>query len=373
MENKLKKLWPLATLALLSSASLVHAENNKKDKNAQPDGMTTQPVNPSARGTVGNGFFASIEPFVWKAHEDGLTPTITNTNGTATPSGASNYYDAEFDHMHFKWDWGFHLGVGVNLSHDEWDSLLNWTHFRTTASQDTDCCQNGPDATTIYPQFFAKRPQDPNQQPVVTGSNAKWKLRLDMVDWELGRKFFTGRWLSIRPFMGLRGAWIRQNMDINYFDENGVDIPTDQFYEVDMKNKFWGVGPRIGMNTQWNFSKEFSFYGDAAISLLYGRFKVTQEEELDPDTILDISDQWRTSRFIGDLAVGIRYEHLFEDKEFKFTGSFGWENHIFFDQNNFKHFVTNITGADVLTWTIPDWDNNNLSTQGWTLSLRFDF
>jgi len=364
MENKLKKMWPLATLALLSSASLVQAQ-------CVPDnGMTNKSVNPSARGTVGNGFFASIEPFVWKAHEDGLTPTITNTDGAAVPSGASNYYDAKFDHMHFKWDWGFHLGLGVNLAHDEWDTLLNWTHYRTTASQETDCCENGPSATTIYPQFFAQQPASTNDQPVVTNSNAKWKLRLDMVDWELGRKFYTGRWLSLRPFMGLRGAWIRQKMDIDY---SGGDVATDQFYDVDMKNHFWGVGPRIGLNTQWNFSKEFSFYGDGAISLLYGRFKVTQEEEVGADTKLDISDNWRTSRFVTDLAVGIRYEHLFEDKEFKFTGSFGWEHHMFFDQNNFKHFVTNATMGDVMTWTIPDWDGNNLSTQGWTLSLRFDF
>lgn len=401
--EKYRKWLPLTAYtayAIVSGSSMLVA-GEASSKNMQY-GMTNESVNPSARAHFGRGWYVTAEGLVWKAHEDGLCPVIKNEAANDSILSVSAYNDAEFQHLDFKWDGGVRLGIGVDLAHDDWDIYFDWTHFHDHAHKDNDADASANDDQILYPTFSsfgAATASTPFEQAFVRESEAHWKLRLDMIDFELGRNFYTGRWLSIRPFIGLRNAWIRQHMKIEYkggtlvLDDNTSLCLTDF---VHMKNHFWGIGPRAGFNTQWNFAKEWSFYGNAAISLLYGRFNVHQEEAFGPDevvaftpsggsieffdnTILDIRDKFRATRFVTDLALGLQYQHKFDTRELMLTVGFGWEHHMFFDQNEWKHYPTfteensaGLNAMDVTTLVIPD-NGKNLATSGWTLSLRFDF
>lgn len=402
--NKRSRSWlPLCTFLFICSGTVLNAAT----KQIEPEGMTNQVVNPPTRQVFGRGWFVTADAMVWIAHEDGLAPVIENNSSTATLDNASNYFNSEIHHLDFKWDWAFRLGAGCDLSHDDWDIYADWVHFYDHAHKHVDADAS---ATTnfacndLFPTFsgFAVSNTDIDtgleNQLQVTESKAHWKLRLDMIDFELGRSFYTGKWMSIRPFIGLRNAWIRQHMDINYDGGNmaasgnevGSLILTDF---VKMKNHFSGFGPRFGVDTQWNFAKEWSFFGDVALSVLYGRFKIEQEERFGTgniivlnnqsfnNRILEVDDHFRASRVITDMILGIRYEHKFSHRDLRLGVSLGWEHHVFYNQNEFKHFPsfsgadTDVNDANVIavnTLAIPDY-GKDLTTQGWTLSLRFDF
>lgn len=148
-----------------------------------------------------------------------------------------------------------------------------------------------------------------------------------------------------------------------------------------MRNDFHGIGARSGFNTVWNLGKGFSFTGNTAISLVYGRFKVKHDEwnreALSPHSktrILETEDHFRASRAMTDLALGLQWSTLFGQQcQYGFTLGLAWEHHLFFDQNQFWrvnriNFTQGGLGENAYYQRRGD-----LDTQGWTLTMQFEF
>ena len=101
----------------------------------------------------------------------------------------------------------FGSDFGGNMSYDEWDILLAWTWFQSHARGNTQ-----KPALTLWghPQVAD------NGTNGASSSRAKWSLHYNLIDLEMGRAFWVGKQSSLRPFFGLRGAWIDQHFDIHY-------------------------------------------------------------------------------------------------------------------------------------------------------------
>jgi hypothetical protein len=237
-----------------------------------------------------------------------------------------------------------------------------------------------------------------------------WKLKLNLIDLELGRSFWVSKYLALRPFIGLRYASIKQHADIHYNGGSWIALPfpTEQLAlndEVDLQNNYRGAGVRAGLDSQWNFGCGWAFYGNLAASIIYGRFRVDHDERITPASntprtsivILDTTEHLRAARPILDLALGVQWSTMFCSCKYGFTAMFGWESHLFFNQNQL--WRVSRVGATPLLTVAPDPDEafepfivgnisdplnlsgNNvfdqrrglLDTSGWTLSLIFDF
>lgn len=309
-------------------------------------------INPSGRPEVKDGadLFITADLLVWQAHENGL--------GYVIKSKETDLNDSSTKELHFNWDPGFRVGLGWNTPHDGWDLYANWTCFHNKArSHETQ------GSGTLYPSladpsFFSDNP---------ASSSAKWRLNLNLADLELGREFFVSKWLTLRPFAGLRSAWIHQRMHINY----NQTLDGDSYF-VQMKNKFWGIGIRPGLNTQWGLGCGFSFYANTALSLLYGFFELDQEQysqTLAGTTTphVDNGHSIRVDRAIAETQLGVRWEHMFAKDHCHFSIQAGWENLMFFGQNLFDRFVS----ADLEGLYVSN--QGDLTIQGYTLSLRLDF
>jgi hypothetical protein len=61
------------------------------------------------------------------------------------------------------------------------------------------------------------------------------------------------------------------------------------------------------------------------------------------------------------MELGLRYDYWFSDDDYRFRIAASWENQLWLHQN---HFIKALDAADVL---------GNLSLQGFTLNVRFDF
>lgn len=321
-------------------------------------------VNPSGRPEVKDGadVFFTGDFLIWQAHENGL--------GYVIKSKGPNVTDAVTKEMHFKYDPGFRVGFGWNTPHDGWDLYANWTCFTSNASG-----HKNNHGGVMYPVLFNQvfSTQFNNSSP--SSAKAHFNLHLNMIDLELGREFFVSKWLTLRPFIGMTTAWINQRMHAEY---KGFQTTSNNFvsYVNHMKNKYWGIGVRPGLNTQWGLGSGFSFYGNTALSLLYGYFQLdghqyTKNTFGPVANYVDIEHSPRVGRAIAEMQLGIRWEHMLANDHVHFSMQAGWENLMFFEQNQFESLLAGREGNAFKGSVVSN--QGDLTIQGYTISLRLDF
>jgi hypothetical protein len=301
----------------------------------------------------------------------------------------NNLIDAEYLTPNSKWDFGFKAGLAYNSTHDGWDIGVLWTWYRGRASNHLEA--ESDDNHTLIPLWSAW-----NNPPIEDGSlyatdiQTHWTMRLNLADVELGREFWVSKYLTFRPHIGLRFASIDQTYQIEH---RGGAWSTRQITpvqiamnnEVTLHNDFCGVGARGGFNTVWNIGKGVAFFGQTAVSVVYGRFKVKHDEwnrlaqaPHSKTRVLETEDHFRASRAMTDLALGIQWSTPFGKQcQYDFTLGLAWEHHMFFDQNQLWR-VTNISnGVDSNLTRIMEnlyyQRRGDLDTQGWTLTVQFEF
>jgi len=253
----------------------------------------TRPVGSCASNGYGVIFFA--EPLYWRVQEDGLDYAIRGryeliTEGSATtPFFRLNLTKGEVVHPDVEWKWGFRVGIGYFLPYDGWDLTSKWTRFHNSASDEISQTGNpnpndlinfgnGNGIGSYISPFWVAQLFDP--PGLVTRARARWHYKLDIIDLDLGREFFISRRLSLKPILGMRTAWVKQKFNVLYQKNNHSDPtgPTgnaegiERTMHVRMKNDFWGIGAKVGLNTRWFLGKGFSLYGNGALSVLDGYF-----------------------------------------------------------------------------------------------------
>lgn len=302
----------------------------------------------------GYGWFIHPDIFYWNVRENGLSYAIEN-EGSTTIADHGDLKDPRFE-----WNLGFKFGVGYNFHHDRWDLFLNLTHIHVKGFSNADAV----DGKVLFPIWTNAATQ--TGPGYVTRIRGNWRLHFGMVDLELGRQLQASTWLSLRPHIGLKAAEIRQKYKFLY--RGGTLFPVGED-ELSMKNKFWGIGPRVGLDTLWGLGYGFSLYGNAAVSLLYGMFHVHEGESatIGIEDRLIVFHRFKLTRAITDLMLGICWEYFFHRDRFRLVLEAGWDQHLFFGQNQFFRFVNpQMQGALV-------GNQGDLSLQGWTWGFRFDF
>lgn len=355
MQWNLKKCsFAIASLALTGGLSAAESGSyrdfeqrlsalEKKQTNVTPA------INPQAKN--GLGMFATVDALYWTPKERGPAYAIRNATSTAFPAPGAKSASISTD-----WSWGFCLGLGYVVGHDGWDLYANWTRFH---QKDRSHNTTVPVGGSFYPLVTVPA----YEGTYATTALAEWELGFDTVDLELGRDFFVSKWLSLRPHIGAKGAWIHQHLHVDFSGGN-LGLPAGDAIDGVLRSKFNGVGLCIGLNSDWRLGYGFSFYGDVAVALLYGRLK---NSELDIDlfsgsTLQTQENAFHVSRAETDLALGLRWEHVFSKNHFLLSFQFGWEQLIVFGVNGF----TNI--AAVLSA-----EPGSLTLQGLTFAAKLGF
>ncbi|NGX45596.1 MAG: hypothetical protein K940chlam2_00752 [Chlamydiae bacterium] len=346
-------------------------------------------VNPPLRPKSCDGdFVVSLEGFYWSSHQDGMEFAIENDVFVpATPTRIqteelNNLIDAEYKNPDFSWEFGFRVGLGYNSTHDGWDITGYWTWYNGRASSHLEAERD--DNHTLLPLWSAiGRSSGAGGVLWATDIESHWKLSLNLIDVELGREFWVSKYMTLRPHVGLRGAWVDQDYEIEHKGGIWSTLTTPTNNAVTLKNDFKGVGVRAGFNSIWNIGKGFALFGDSAVSLVYGRFKVKHDEwnraALTPfgkTRILETEDHFNASRAMTDLALGLQWSTPFGQKcQYGFTLGLSWEHHMFFDQNQMWR-VNNIQDSPstgLFGQNAYYQRRGDLDTQGWTLNILFEF
>ena len=293
--------------------------------------------------------YFSVDALVWTATNNGWPYVSKRTLNV-------DFTDYFISQRKFDYDPGLRLGFGVKTCYD-WDIFLQWTYFNSKHS-DSLTDEDGLLSEFIYGTF--------------THIYSAWRLKYNMIDLEIGRAFHGARTLAIKPFIGLRGGWLRQK---GHNKADGVYNPGSLFEvpsTVIGKEKNWLIGPRTGVNIDYFFGNTgLSFYGNLAGALLYA----------DGDAIVE---SWNTRIATGVLEQTDRYASKFDDLKATLQVAFGLSWGDFVDEQDVGLRVR--AGWEANYW----WNqydqyvfiqddgpvnkpNEPLILQGATINVRIDF
>jgi len=265
----------------------------------------------------------------------------------------------------FENDLGYRLGFGYIFSERKWDVAVNWTHFDTRVHQKRSTQHDiGLGMFPIWSLADDILPYDWVGEAKMHG-----KLNLNLLDLDFGYALTFGKIFFLRPFAGIRTAWIDQDIDIAYSGgifANGLDLPSlnsaSGSDRINMKNNFWGMGPQLGIEPQVNIGKGWRLYGNACGTLEYGVFDVHQRETYLQTTRYNRHRHSGRFRWILDAGAGILWKTFCARERFALTFKLGWEYYLFFHQVEFKGDAFSLIS-----------DDRNLVLNGAGFSARFDF
>lgn len=321
-------------------------------------------VNPSSRFQVDNGWniFLDTEFLWWIAKEDGLFYTQSGFTGVETsatpPDGAVNF-NGHLKKVKPQFRPGFRIGLGGNMEYDEWDIYLFWTWFKSNA-RGTSRENNHGSLLTLWghPKVDA-----PNSTKGASFAQGKWGLHINLIDVELGRSFWTGRHLSLRPFFGIRGAWIDQHFGIRY-DYNTIPLTKGR---IRAESDFEGVGVRAGLDMRFTLIGGWSFYGIASAAMLYGFYDCDFHAHWNSVKVANARDGFHNAASTAQLSLGVRWDTYVHKDRYHFGLYAGWEQNIWFGLNKMNHYFSNFNEGNLQQM------NGDLALSGGTFGVRFDF
>ncbi|MBS0603602.1 MAG: hypothetical protein JSS60_01045 [Verrucomicrobia bacterium] len=339
-----KKLL-LPGLLLCSCATAIGAQ--KTPVSQAPDDRVNFPSN----FQVENGWnlFVFGDYLYWTANEDGLYFAQTGL-------GADNSlnFDGKIKRIDPEWESGARVGAGINFPKEGYDLQFTWTWFSADGDESAHA-ENG----TLLPLWAV-----PESVPFAAAkAHGKWDLDLNVLDLEWGRSSWFGGHFSLRPFFGLRGAWIDQDLK-NHFVYASSPVTTGHLHS---DSDFRGGGLRAGCNARFALPHGFALYGLASGALLYGEINAGLRVQEGDHLIARTRDHFWKGISSLQLGLGMGWDSHFAKDRLHIEFHVGYEQNIWFTVNQMNHFMNQLSSGYYFK------ENSNLSTQGLVAGGRFDF
>ncbi len=317
-----------------------------------PEKEITIPAQPWVKNGMAEPYLEA-DFIYWEVQEDGLEFAAAGYGTFDQPvnSRGKIYYPK------FKKSPGFRVGVGVNLAHDGWDLFLRytWLYSRAKNSQEGSFIPLWVEGPT---PFLSE----------ITETKVDWNIHLDVLDLEWGRNFYISRFLTLRPFFGLKGYWSDQTYDNH---NSGSFVENNQRLAGVKRTHFiqdaWGIGVRFGLNGVWYIKKNWSVFGGGVLANEWSRFDLRRRDtgraidRSSEETLVHLRSKEYHMVPIIELTAGIRWETWFSNADYHALIQAGWEEQIWFYFNQMKG-VYDQTGGPA-----------PLQLQGLTFKFRFDF
>lgn len=271
--------------------------------------------------------------------------------------------DHEHD-MNWKYKPGFQVSLGYSADYDNWDFRAEYTWFHCIQRQflDFPLANN----QVIVPGFGFPPKERVNTE--YDTADAKWRLKMDFLDVDAGRWAYHGTQLVIRPHAGARAAWIRQLLNITYINVGTLapTIPASEQYNHRTSNS-WAVGPRGGIDVDWNIGSGFRFFTNASADILFTRYNtlIYQVTTSNFPYFSQKTRHYNTLRTHLDAILGIGWSTYIDRHNWHIDLNAGYEFQVFFDQNMFIAFP-----YGGIATTLP---HGNLYLHGLTAKVKLDF
>ncbi len=190
---------------------------------------------------------------------------------------------------------------------------LTWSHFAKDS-----------DGQTLYSNLF--------NDEAVPGSFTSFtqKSKFDIVNAELSQRLDFANRYELLIHGGVQYASMREV----YIARNAVGAPAEQSAAGSklFSEQINGIGPRVGIKSQFHTMKHIDLFANIATTALYTRNSVHSLRALKIYTNTEIMSANSSARYLkldlaGDIAVGARY-HV-PTKHGDVSVKAAWEDHIY--------------------------------------------
>ena len=375
-----------AIAPICADAQRSNTSNSASDKqNAEMQKQYMHEMNkitPSAEPAVTRWAdpFVTADFIYWRAQEDGLQYAlngVSSGNGPLVPT--TPLFPAQkgkVHHARFEYEPGFKVGAGLKFRHDGWDAYAQYTWWRSERDESKSKVSATPGFTNevVANIFYPNGNNGLLETFRADSANAKWSMMFNVLDLELGRNFWISKWLTLRPFVGMKFSWINQKFHHKFGDvySSGNSLAAVPTFAAASGNNFsshnhmdqFGVGMRSGLNTAWYMAKRWAIFGDLAITGMWNDFDVSRKDYIESPTLSKTKsfrarNDMHNVTAILEWALGLRFETAFHHDDFMFMMEAGWESQVWFGQNAFLNPGNQTPG--------------NLSLQGLTIKAGFYF
>lgn len=306
-------------------------------------------INPSARCYEDTGFDITASFLWWKSDQPDIPYAFVNTSDV--------YQDVGFlDYINFSWNPGFRVEACWETDYDGWNLSGNYTwmqnesrgHCGKVTNPEYGLVQANDFRGVHYPYPLLATNNTTHITDVRNigfgNASAKWKMQYNMFNLQLSRSYLVSRKLVLVPFIGAHGGWIERNLHTTLsnkpFDITQIDVHSNSNY--------WGVGPRLGLNSDWKVGCGFEFFGNLASALLYG---ATYDEQVtalasqdgvpidSSDILSDINAKHSKSRMVPavQMMLGLGWNDCFNWNchDYFVDIRASWEVNFYWNMKNF--------------------------------------
>ena len=375
-------------IASLVASSTVYAAMDMDSRVTQLENQMQQVRTETAMGTYGAqtataraevdgyGWFFTANVLYWHAKVGGTEFAYTDNDPIASFPVKGRTKDIDFDR-----DWGLRFGLGYNFDHDGWDIRAQYTWFDSNGSASTRAGLNSTviplrGSSTIVRTTVAAVGTVNDQFLFCDSAKSQYDFDYSSIDLELGRAYYVSGKLSFRPHWGLKTAWIDQEQITRYTGgaptangNNGNNLGLS-YNTVHIKDDcdFWGLGPRVGVDSKWYLGYGFSIFGNVAGALLFGYFDVDHKERWSNavDQRIKIHASRHAFSPTVQMQLGLRYDRYIHNNKQHLGIGLGFEANYWWRQNQ----MLKIDDSQVLKY---ERYSEDVSMHGVTLDFKWDF
>jgi hypothetical protein len=229
---------------------------------------------------------------------------------------------------------GFIVGGGWNSYHDDWTISSRYTLF-----------YNYPDfhkqKLKITDSYHTPFSEEAFKSDKLHSQFNNWFNRVDVT---IDRSFFTGRFISIRPWMGILGAWEDSNLNFNMKAE-GEDYEITDIKQYTFFQSWRALGPYAGIEGTYYLVKQFGFFLSSGAAICRANHIVTQHiSTVDDEYILldidpiDTETSFSNVEPMIEASIGIRCD--MEWKKITLRVQAAWQLQTYFSHNGFQGYYS---------------------------------
>jgi hypothetical protein len=250
------------------------------------------------------------------------------------------------------------FGLGFYTDHDNWQIDFDWTWLNITEYQNANASAGG---ATLIPLWGTGI----DATSAGVRSSATWKASYNMIDLDIGKPYHVSRFVIVNPHFGIRGGWIDQHYSVSYAGTTGPRT----IHHGD-HNDFWGVGARVGIDTDWIVGKGWNLFANFSGSMVAGKFEISQELVGPTGTVFNLENDFYQNSPNVEMAIGLAWSQFFSKSKYRVSLKAAYEFIEWWDQLYMRKFFNSSTGTHfAASDTVA---RGNLSMNGFSLRLQLD-
>jgi hypothetical protein len=224
---------------------------------------------------------------------------------------------------------GFSVGARYVFPCSGKDIAANWEHLRTHDSAFVAVDDLATQWISPFSQTGPSTSESANEVGIFHLKSAAGQVDFDYdrADFDVGQTVNIGASTQFRLFAGLSCVWLKQQLISTFYNDPNIDPvppviapanPDLQYITLNNTSTYTGLGPRVGLTTEYNLYRRWTFVGQLSGAVLAGSMQPAQysfagvyEDRVDSEQITSRSVSQVV--YAADAKLGLGYTWLFNN------------------------------------------------------------